>query len=588
MKKTKMKSLLKNSAFFTIGICVLFLTFSCSNTKSESIAAQGPALISIHLEGDSYTDEATVGNVPSPPRASGGAVNANNSGIHRSIVAFNRDFDLVAELSPVSSVKSSTVLKGAQKFSTVKNSDLSAGILYKLLVYAENGAYVTERDYIHGDEQKASALVLDGGSKYTFIVFSVNRTNINAEVEFADPNNKTLAGSRIRDLSGDEHTAMYDLLYFRKDMIVSGNDQNYLGIVLKHIFSQVTTTIDAGDTGYTIDGITGYFVPSYKYATISLADGNITRSSEMVNSQAVFGFLNTSVVESFNATINSNIQGTGYFQFTSLTIGPFTRTGSGLRFEGLSFTPGVKYNLKIKIVPTDIFLVHEGQPAARINGQIWMRHNLGANINLNPDAMSSLGSALHGNYYQFGRKEVVADGAASQYNGNWIFPNNASRNAWNSGTEMIPQKTNNDPCPSGYRVPSESEFNSLINATVASNSGNYVSGSYTVAKILTSKRNRNIKLTLANQGWIPGWNLANRYINERGINGHLWSSTSYDQLPITRFFKFDQNNARINMSEPTYNEARSTGHNVRCIATPVHQIEQEVLEESEKQWSFDL
>ena len=65
-----------------------------------------------------------------------------------------------------------------------------------------------------------------------------------------------------------------------------------------------------------------------------------------------------------------------------------------IKIENLKVTPGVKYNLNINIVPVDTYLTYMGVPAARINGQIWMRYNMGVtNMDLvanNPDRIHRL------------------------------------------------------------------------------------------------------------------------------------------------------------------------------------------------------
>ena len=115
------------------------------------------------------------------------------------------------------------------------------------------------------------------------------------------------------------------------------------------------------------------------------------------------------------------------------------------------------------------------------NGVEWMDRNLGAS----QVATSSTDEDSYGDLYQWGR---AADGhekrISDNYNGTSVrpntitesgawdgkfitIPNGTNRNdwvttqtndAWNTGTESVPIKTATDPCPSGYRVPTEAEF----------------------------------------------------------------------------------------------------------------------------------
>ncbi|NAW51602.1 hypothetical protein GNY06_09485, partial [Elizabethkingia argentiflava] len=193
----------------------------------------------------------------------------------------------------------------------------------------------------------------------------------------------------------------------------------------------------------------------------------------------------------------------------------------------------------------DRFLTYKGQPAARINGKIWMRHNLGANTSLDPDQSPSV-VGLHGDYYQYGRNVSVAGATDTRMNGNFNGGYPPGPEAWNSGTEASPLKGPNDPCPEGYRVPTRQEFQQLLEATIESNIGEWRQGNanYTAAKVFTSKSNKSksnksksykqVKLTFPSQGVFTVSNYSNRNIPpfspvvnplERGNLGLYWAST---------------------------------------------------------------
>lgn len=57
----------------------------------------------------------------------------------------------------------------------------------------------------------------------------------------------------------------------------------------------------------------------------------------------------------------------------------------------------------------------------------------------------------YGGYYQFGRKEE-----------GWTSGWAAAYNAWNDGSENAPIKTSKDPCPSGWKIPTSEEFQTLL------------------------------------------------------------------------------------------------------------------------------
>lgn len=65
-------------------------------------------------------------------------------------------------------------------------------------------------------------------------------------------------------------------------------------------------------------------------------------------------------------------------------------------------------------------------------------------------------SAITGNHKS---KENVFYTSTSEYNYDWVYPQDDE--LWNSGTESKPVKTDYDPCPEGWRVPTEAELESL-------------------------------------------------------------------------------------------------------------------------------
>ena len=526
MKRNVIKSYLPIRFILSFsGMCIILLVYSCAAKNGEDHLLLGPALITVNIEGNTFTDGGTIENAPGSNNQKKSISISHTPEIQRSRLPFNKDFDLLAELTPIFSSTSgnlSVASLGNRRLSSFEQGDLLDRVMYKVVVYTENGDYVTERNYVHKDESSTTALVLNGGTKYTFIVYSMNKVDYNYSVTFSDPNNKTLATSSVGDMSGN----IDDFMYFRKDMIVSGNGPNYLNIILKHMFSQVRTSIDAAATGYNITALSGHFRPNYANANAKLSDGTITRTGGEVNAEIQFPNLNNSTVQSFYTQINSDVDGTGFLTLSSLTVGPMSK--NGLNVSGLSFTPGVKYNLKIKLVPNDGFITHEDQPAVRIGGRIWMRHNLGANTAVNADQIPSI-QALHGNYYQWGRKNVVAN-ASTPIDAivGWESETTQPANLWNSGTEINPIKTSADPCPSGYRIPTITEYQALVDATVGSHVGTWNEGTsnstnFSAAKVLTSKANANVRLTLPITG---NRSFNNGSLTNRGGRGFYWSSSS--------------------------------------------------------------
>ncbi|NAW50255.1 hypothetical protein GNY06_02250, partial [Elizabethkingia argentiflava] len=145
----------------------------------------------------------------------------------------------------------------------VEQSQLKPGVKYKVVAYDSNGKYVTEKIFTSG--QKEEGFRLDGGKEYTFVAYSINTTDNVPSIS----NPENLSSAKLDNISGD-------LMYFKRKMIVSGDRVNYLDVILKHQFSEITTTLDARQVG-TFKAINLPSIkPSSKSANISFADNVIT------------------------------------------------------------------------------------------------------------------------------------------------------------------------------------------------------------------------------------------------------------------------------------------------------------------------
>jgi len=185
-------------------------------------------------------------------------------------------------------------------------------------------------------------------------------------------------------------------------------------------------------------------------------------------------------------------------------------------------------------------------------GKIWMDRNLGAS----QVATSSTDANAYGDLYQWGR---AADGhesrtsATTSTNATSAVPNDG--NAWDGFfiTEvsspydwLTPQDDNlwqgvsgtNNPCPSGYRLPTEAEWE----AERTSWSSNNAAGAFASP----------LKLPVAGYRYY-----SNGSLNDVGSLGYYWSS-SVDGT-ISRFLYFDSSNALM------FSIDRAYGLSVRCL-----------------------
>lgn len=192
----------------------------------------------------------------------------------------------------------------------------------------------------------------------------------------------------------------------------------------------------------------------------------------------------------------------------------------------------------------------------------FMCHNLGsANTKADPFVPNW---EINGGYWQWGRKNVAAAGPSGP---SLAQANKAPISGWNSnpapnGSWVDNRKTIDDPCPQGYRMPTNSQWEGIIKnntktyvGTWSENNTNYSSG-----------------LKIGNSLFLPtsGSRTSEEdYLDRHGNNGALyyrgeagwyWSST-YSGSRFASALHFSYND-----SYAGGNHDRSMGYSVRCIA----------------------
>ena len=98
--------------------------------------------------------------------------------------------------------------------------------------------------------------------------------------------------------------------------------------------------------------------------------------------------------------------------------------------------------------------------------------------------------------------------------GLWRSPQNDA--LWNSGTATAPVKTVNDPCPRGWRVPTQAEYQSLVDA------GSKWTNTSVAGRIFGGGDNTLFLPAASYRGFSHG------AINYIDTGGEYWSSTVYD------------------------------------------------------------
>ncbi|MEH7888542.1 hypothetical protein [Elizabethkingia meningoseptica] len=558
---------MKNNMKLTItGILLILFSLAITSCRQSDDHITNPGTgtgqteVRINLKGSEFSNENPLG-----PQVSSARMNdINMSSIQTEEILFNNndDYKLVATLTPESS-------NSNKKAGITAVNPLPNGIRYNVAVFDSSGKYVTERTYFTGNEGSMPAITgLNGGSTYTFIVYSVGTATGLPAINFTDPNNKTLATATLNDVSRN-----VDLMYFSKTITISGNNTNYLDVVLQHKYSQITTTLDTSPTQiYTIVSVDNATItPHYSNATLNLIDGSVTRTTSSSRAIAFSGTGTTltSAPIFFNTESTTN----GVLSINSITLQAYLVqvTHQNIKFNNLKITPGVKYNLKLSFIPNDRYIANfRGYPAVSINGVIFMRHNLGANTSANADTPSQ---NIVGNYYQWGRNTAAATvttpvGPITGWNSTTI----PAGNAWNTGSEAIPVKnTANDPCPSGWRVTSFREYTILINSSNYSYIGNTVTTNPGIAAgVFTSKFNSSIKVTFPYAGFRHGdygaFAINGNGAGDTNIEGQYWTANGNVDPDSTVHPVF----RTINMSGASgwiaNGTIRSRAMPIRCVA----------------------
>ena len=200
----------------------------------------------------------------------------------------------------------------------------------------------------------------------------------------------------------------------------------------------------------------------------------------------------------------------------------------------------------------------------------FLSHNLGADTSLDPHTPVV---GLQGAYIQWGNRGPNTTGNASvdwQTAANTAnfaaaptsgSANDAAISGWSTTAAANGSwgatKTVNDPCPTGYRVPTSAEWTGVNSNNTASRTGTFSSGSTNYGAALHYGPNASTKLlTLPAAGFRP---YGSGTLDNRGNVGFYWSST--ENGTNSCFLAFGSSNVT-----PADINHRTLGSSLRCIA----------------------
>jgi uncharacterized protein (TIGR02145 family) len=255
---------------------------------------------------------------------------------------------------------------------------------------------------------------------------------------------------------------------------------------------------------------------------------------------------------SFTSTLTSLTSATTYYVRAYATNSLGTAYGNELTFSTSAPIPTATLNC----------------PSALGGIITFMKHNLGANQAADPLTPSW---ELNGDYWLWGRQTKAADGPTESNT------NAGAISGWNSGSLTLGamgssaawldgSKTANDPCPSGFRVPTKEQWRCVIENNTKTYQGTWSTGfgsptNYSTGLTLTSG---SVSIFLPAAG-----SRASNYDVSVGTGGDLqyrgrygnYLSSSLDGSTYYFMQFYDGGNA-----SGTWTTGRTYGYSVRCVA----------------------
>ena len=536
------------SLILVITSMIFILSFlslsSCRSAEHDNIVAGGAiAAVKINLLGSDYASGKSSNQANL--KETGLPVKGN---VQRQSKMITPSLFFEAELAPSNNDAKKSGNASTESSALVAGDQIGAGMKFRIIAYRQDdNSYQAHQDYTVGEQ--AQPLMLDSGKAYTIIAYSYGSTSALPQISTGEMTNLSQA-----QIGYDDNNK--DLMYQKTEGFIpdGNNPNNKVDIKLRHKLNQITTVINSyiGD----INEISwANLKPHHPQGILSLSTGTMSRTYESDERLNFSGSFPTTTATADPVLINADTGGslTGLFSANLTVSGTVNKT---IDLPNIfKITPEYKSKLTINLRKCGAYI-------SPTEFKEFMCQNLGATEGIDPFSPEA---GNHGAKYQWGYKPINANLSDDRYYTQSDDQSNpASISGWNTtskpdGSWSDTSKTANDPCPSGYRVPTVAQWHAVINNNPnVERVGSWADDqNYTTALYFRSPSNvRTLMLPAAgNRSNVDGTLL------HRGEEGHYWSSSGITATSNAHHMYF------YSSSLNTYDDYfRSFGFSVRCIA----------------------